>query len=437
MKTYENYKYSGLEWIGEIPEHWSNVSLKWISKIYSGGTPSKNKPEYWSGGTIPWLNSGTVNQGDITEASEYITDEALANSSAKWIPEKAILIALAGQGKTKGMVAQTQFKATCNQSLGIIVPNYTELNRFLLYWLRKNYQNIRNLGGGDKRDGVNLEMIGSIPVPLPTKEEQTAIANYLDKKTAKIDQLIAEKIQLVSLYQEEKKALINQAVTKGINPDVKLKDSGIEYLGDIPEHWQIKKIGHCGKIVRGGSPRPSGDPRYFMGDFIHWITVKEVTNAVGKYIVDSEEFLTEEGSKRSRIIEPETLLLSNSGATLGVPKISKIKGCINDGSVAFPELKTFLDRDFLYYFFERHTEIYRDEMAGNGQPNLNTEIIKSTSIPIPATIEEQKEIIQHIEKESARIDAKISKAEKYIKLLTEYKSTLISEVVTGKIKVIN
>ena len=220
MRKYDSYKDSGIEWIGEIPEHWDSVSLKWIASIYSGGTPSKNKPEYWNDGTIPWLNSGEVNQGDIREASEYITEEALSDSSAKWIPEKSLVMALAGQGKTKGMVAQVQFRTTCNQSLGVIVPNKKIDNRFLMYWLRKNYQNIRNLGGGDKRDGINLEMIGSIKTPITTPEEQTAIANYLDRKTTEIDELIADKKRLLELYEEEKTSIINQAVTKGINPNV-------------------------------------------------------------------------------------------------------------------------------------------------------------------------------------------------------------------------
>ncbi|GAB1419504.1 hypothetical protein MASR2M12_22690 [Bacteroidales bacterium] len=281
------------------------------------------------------------------------------------------------------------------------------------------------------------ELIKNAFLVAPPPEEQTAIAHYLDRKTAEIDELIADKKRLLELYEEEKTAIINQAVTKGINPDVPMKDSGIEWLGEIPEHWEVKKIGHCGKIVRGGSPRPTGDPRYFFGDYIHWITVKEVTNAVGKYVVGTEEYLTEEGSKNSRIVEPETLLLSNSGATLGVPKISKIRGCINDGSVAFPELKSFLNRDYLYYFFVSHTDIYREQMAGNGQPNLNTEIIKSTFIPLPSTVEEQSSIVDFIEIETQKVEAKKSKTEKLIELLTEYRTALISEVVTGKVKVID
>ncbi|MGB6093255.1 MAG: restriction endonuclease subunit S [Moheibacter sp.] len=206
-------KDSGIEWLGEIPEHWGAVNLKWISKIYSGGTPSRNINEYWQDGTIPWLNSGTVNQFFIKEPSEYITEIALNNSSAKWIPENSILIALAGQGKTKGMVAQVLFKCTCNQSMGIIVPNEKIENRFLLYYLKNNYQNIRNLGGGDKRDGINLEMIGGISIPLVPLKEQQSIVDFIESETTRIDAKIEDTQKLIELLKEYRTALISEVVT--------------------------------------------------------------------------------------------------------------------------------------------------------------------------------------------------------------------------------
>ncbi|WP_293887924.1 MULTISPECIES: restriction endonuclease subunit S [unclassified Sphingobacterium] len=206
-------KDSGIEWLGEIPEHWEAVNLKWVSKIYSGGTPSKNNEDYWQNGTIPWLNSGTVNQFYISEPSEFITEEALKNSSAKWIPEDSLVIALAGQGKTKGMAAQVMFKATCNQSMGVIVPNDLIENRFLLYYLVRNYQNIRNLGGGDKRDGINLEMVGGISIPLLPIKEQQAIVRHIESEYALIDAKIVKTQKLMELLTEYRTALISEVVT--------------------------------------------------------------------------------------------------------------------------------------------------------------------------------------------------------------------------------
>ncbi len=204
---------SGVEWIGKIPKHWSTTSLKWVSKIYSGGTPSKSNPSFWNNGTIPWLNSGTVNQFFIKEASECITEEGFKGSSAKWIPAESIVIALAGQGKTKGMVAQVTFDCTCNQSLGIILPNEKIDNKFLLYYLKINYQNIRNLGGGDKRDGINLEMVGSIKIPLLQLEEQINIVSFIEKHSKLIDSKIKRTKKLINLLTEYRSALISEVVT--------------------------------------------------------------------------------------------------------------------------------------------------------------------------------------------------------------------------------
>jgi len=206
-------KDSGIEWLGEIPEHWETVSLKWVSQIYSGGTPSTNNEDFWQNGTVPWLNSGTVNQFFITEPSEYITEDALNCSSAKWIPESSIVIALAGQGKTKGMAAQVMFECTCNQSMGVIVPNDIVDNRYLLYYLTINYQNIRNLGGGDKRDGINLEMVGGIPLPIIPIAEQVGIVKYIEDYFKLIEIKQAKTEKLINLLTEYRTALISEVVT--------------------------------------------------------------------------------------------------------------------------------------------------------------------------------------------------------------------------------
>jgi type I restriction enzyme S subunit len=251
VAPYPEYKDSGVEWIGTIPEHWSVAALRWIAQRYAGGTPDKAKPEYWTDGTIPWLNSGTVNQRLITEASEYITADAYSNSSARWVPEGALVMALAGQGKTKGMVAQLAIRTTCNQSMAAIVPTAKVMSRYLYWWLDAQYQNIRNLAGGDLRDGLNLDLLGQIPCPLPNADEQASIVSFLDQETGKIDALVAEQEGLIALLKEKRQAVISQAVTKGLNPNALMKDSGIEWLGQVPAHWRVGKLGHFCNLRSG------------------------------------------------------------------------------------------------------------------------------------------------------------------------------------------
>ena len=432
---YPKYKDSGVEWLGEVPEGWETASVRWISRRYSGGTPDKTKLEYWEDGTIPWLNSGAVNDRIITEPSTYVTVDAFSNSSAKWIPKNALVMALAGQGKTKGMVAQLGIPSTCNQSMAAIIPNSTIEARFLFWWLDANYQNIRNMAGGDLRDGLNLELLGNIQCPIPTLTEQTTIATFLDQETAKIDTLVSEQKRLIELLKEKRQAVISHAVTKGLNPDVPMKDSGVEWLGEVPEHWDVKPMRMVANIVRGASPRPAGDPRYFGGDEVPWVTVAEITKNNSIYLTETESFLTQEGSIHSNLFSRGTLIYSNSGATLGVPKILSLDACANDGVVAFLNLSNEVNAEFLFHYLASITDSIREKVRqGSGQPNLNTDIVKNLRFGLPP-LGEQDVIVTRIAELINQFDTLTTEAHRAIALLQERRSALISAAVTGQIDV--
>ena len=205
------------------------------------------------------------------------------------------------------------------------------------------------------------DSFGNVYSHLPPLQEQQLISRYLDKKTEQVDSLIEKIHKKIELLKEQRTSLINQCVTKGLDPNVEMKDSGVEWIGEIPSHWGVIKIGHYSNIIRGSSPRPAGDPRLFGGSFIPWITVREVTNQETKYIRSTETSLTEEGMKKSTKVYPGTLLFSNSGATLGVPRFTEIEGCINDGSVAFLDIRPSLSPEFLYWFLTTQTTRLRSE----------------------------------------------------------------------------
>lgn len=287
--TYNEYKPSPMAWLDQLPTHWNAASLRWMTKRYAGGTPDKGNEAYWEDGEIPWINSGAVNDGYITQPSELITREGFANSSAKWIPKDALVMALAGQGKTKGMVAQLGIPTTCNQSMAALIPDHRLAPRYLYYWLTANYQNIRNLAGGEARDGLNLEMLGSIPCPVPPVDEQKSIARFLDAKTAQIDALVARKRHLIDKLKEKRQALIAHTVTRGLPPEA-AKAAGLEpnpamkpllsgWADECPAHWQTWKISHGFGLTGSGTTPPSDNEEWYEGD-IPWVTTGELRESI-------------------------------------------------------------------------------------------------------------------------------------------------------------
>jgi type I restriction enzyme, S subunit len=431
-EKYDKYKENNDLWVTKIPEHWSFVKLKYVVSC-NDDTLSVNESDDF---LIKYIEIGDVSlekgvnnyiETNIKEAPSRArrivkTNDIIISTVRTYL--KAISKISEGQN---GFIVSTGFAVLRARDIQYGFLNYVVQNEDFI-------SEIISMSVGASYPAITSSNLINISIPLPTKKEQLQIAQYLDHQTATIDQLIQQKEKQIALLKEKKQSIINEAVTKGLNLDAKMKDSGIIWMGKIPSHWKVARIGHYTQLIRGASPRPAGDPRYFGGDFMPWITVGEVTNGNEKFVLSTENYLTKEGSELSRIIYPETLLLSNSGATLGVPKISKITGCINDGSVAFISLSDELERDFLFYFFKTHTEIYRQEMSGYGQPNLNTEIIKSTRLPLPP-INEQIEIVNFIEREFIEFDKIISLSDMQIEKLKEYRQSIISEAVTGKIDV--
>ena len=207
-------KPSGIPWFKEIPSHWEFLKLRRYCSVFAGATPSRYERKFWDGGTIPWLASGDVNMRRIKSASQFITEAGFAASSTKWIRPKSLVIALAGQGRTKGMVATIEFNTTGNQSLAAVVPNPKKIDyRFLAYYIESRYLNIRNLVGDGLRDGLNLDHIKAIPIPIPPLEEQEKTADFLDTETQRIDCVIQGINRTVKLFEEYRSKLTADVVT--------------------------------------------------------------------------------------------------------------------------------------------------------------------------------------------------------------------------------
>ncbi|WP_052599743.1 restriction endonuclease subunit S [Aureispira sp. CCB-QB1] len=435
MKRYEKYKDSGIEWIGEIPKHWEVKKLNWCFKtIGSGTTPKSGDKEYYFNGVYNWLLTGDLNDGEVHETTKKITDKALEDySSLKEFSVNSIVIAM--YGATIGKLGILKIPTTVNQACCVFSEPIHLNYKFLFYILFSARQEIINLSYGGGQPNISQEVLKQFRVQVPPLQEQIAIANYLDRKTADLDQLIAEKEQLIKLYEEEKTAIINQAVTKGINPDVALKDSGIEWLGDIPVHWEVKKLNWCFKNIGSGTTPKSGNKEYYFNGVHNWLLTGDLNEGeiykTTKKITDKA--LEDYSSLKEYPIN--SIVIAMYGATIGKLGILKIPTTVNQACCVFSE-PILLTYKFAFYILLSAREEIINMSYGGGQPNISQLLLRQFKIQVPPK-NEQTTIVAYIEQESQRINTKIKKAKQYINLLTEYRTALISEVVIGKIKVID
>ena len=408
-------KDSGVVFIGNIPKEWDLYSVKHLFKIGRGRVISELELD--DDGKYPVYSSQTKNEGCMGHINTYDFDI----DQLTWT--------------TDGVYAGTVFirhgKHNCTNVCGTLQPNEKNDNdlQYLKYALEciATYHRRKDINGGKI---MNNEM-ARIKIPIPPKDIQINIADFLDKKCAVIDALHTDIEKQIETLEEYKKLIITEAVTKGLNPDVETKDSGIEWIGMIPKHWKIYRYKHLASLVRGGSPRPAGNPIYYYGD-IPFMKVADITKDDRMYVDSCEGSIKPAGLSNTRMVSKGTLLLTNSGATLGVPKILNIDTTINDGIAAFLNLSNKLNIKFAYYSLKSKTEYFLQVAAlGMGQPNLNTDIIGNTYVTIPPKYEQQK-IIEFLDVKCAEIDGVIRDKKEQLETLEQYKKSVIYEYVTGK-----
>src|SRR5690606_10863687 len=258
---------------------------------------------------------------------------------------------------------------------------------------------------------LNGTLIGEILLPVSTVAEQAQITRFLDHETARIDALIEEQQRLIELLKEKRQAVISHAVTKGLDPTVPMKDSGVEWLGEVPAHWDVVAIKWLSPVLRGASPRPIDDPKYFddSGEYA-WVRIADVSASDGT-LTETAQTLSALGSSLSVKVEPGDMFLSIAG-TVGKPCITQIKACIHDGFVYFPGLK--IDNKFLYRIFEVGT-CYGGLGKMGTQLNLNTETVGGIQIGVPPN-SEIAQILEFIDRQSSVFDSLVGEAAKGVEL---------------------
>lgn len=433
---YPAYKDSGVEWLGEVPEHWMVKPLK--TPFTGDGALFKDGD--WiqsvdiSDNGVRYLTTGNVGEGVYKEqGSAYINDETFRKlSCTEVIPGDILVSRLNAPIGRACIVPDLGTRVVTSVDNVICRPVKDYFQKYIIYRFNSSdyWHELGLIASGATMQRIGRKELGNVRIAWPPLPEQQAIAAFLDTQTTRIDALIAEYKKLIALLKEKRQTLISHAVTKGLNPDVPMKDSGVEWLGMVPEYWEIKAIKWESIVQRGASPRPIDDPVYFddQGEY-SWVRISDVT-ASEVYLEETEQKLSELGADLSVKLEPGTLFLSIAGS-VGKPCITQIKCCIHDGFVWFPTWRNSVKH--LYYIFDSG-QPYKGLGKMGTQLNLNTDTVGSIKVALPS-LHEQQAIVAYLDNETAKMDALIQQAETGIDLLKERRTTLISDAVTGKIDV--
>ncbi len=425
MRRYEKYKPSGVEWLGEIPEHWEVKRVKDIFREFgSGTTPSTANVDYYEDGNVNWLNTNDLSNDLIYETKQKITKKAQRESGLKTYPVNSLAIAMYGQGKTRGTVGLLQVPSTTNQASCIMFKPIKTNTKYVLYWFIHKYEDIRSLNTGATQPNMNQDFVKFLTLHFPLYEEQTAIANYLDTKTAAIDRKIELLTAKTAKYKVLRRSLINETVCRGLNPNALLKDSGIEWIGKIPAHWEVKRFKEIARTVKGKNLDLSDT--YFDKSLpnlsLDFLRNDSITFDTFCYTTD----------KNQRVTTNDMIIIWDGA---GVGEILKGKDGFLSSTIAkiVVDNKKY-DKNFLYHLRFSIEYVLKMIPAGMGIPHLNPQVLNSFDCPCPPLIE-QLEIAQYLDNQTSQIDTILSNISNQIGKLTQLRKTLINDVVTGKIKV--
>lgn len=426
MKKYDNYKNSGVDWLGEIPGHWEEKKFKHLFSEKKKTTNVNLPCGSISFGKVVYKDDEKIPESTKRSYQVLSNGDFLINPLNLNYDLVSLRIALSD----KDVVVSSGY---------IILNNNLKLNKDYFKWLLHIFDVVymKTLGSG-VRQTLSFTHIANCELVFPPLEEQNKMAEFLENKTTKIDQAIAIKQNQIELLKERRQILIHKAVTRGLDDNVKLKDSGVEWIGEIPEHWEVAKIKQCSeKISKGTTPSTEGREILHEGE----IRFLKSENIFEGFITEKPLFFIDK--KTDFIMKRSSLKLNDvlfviAGASLGKVAVltNEFLPANTNQAVAFIRPNNKIQPYFLSNFLVSNTikELTWLEAVQSAQPNLSMENLGNFPITLPS-IEEQQEIVEFIETTTTKIATAISLKEQEIEKLKEYKLSLIDGVVTGKVRV--
>ncbi len=426
MRRYESYKDSGVEWLGKIPSQWElTIGMNVFRENKRDNKGMKEK-------TVLSLSYGQI----IIKPEEKLVGLVPESFETYQIVEPNDIIIRC----TDLQNDQTSLRTGLAKDKGIITSAYLNLKvinnhsaKFLHYYLHTlDITKVLYKFGSGLRQNLSFLDFKRLPIIDIPLSEQQKIAQFLDDKTAKIDQAVDLAEKQIALLKEHKQILIQNAVTRGLNPDVPLKDSGVEWIGQVPEYWEVKKITHIFPNIGSGTTPNSSDPSFYEGN-INWLQTGDLTDG---YIYKTSKTITHKALQTYstlKIYPKNSLVIAMYGATIGKVGLLQIETTTNQACCVLSAALN-IEMKYIFYLFQGIKESLVAMSYGGGQPNISQEKIRSLKLPFP-NASEQEQIADYLDKQTAKIDQTIALKTAHIEKLKEYKSVLINDVVTGKVRV--
>ena len=411
---YAQYKASGVEWLGDVPEHWETWKVTHgFQLIGSGTTPKSDNADLYDGDT-PWVTTSELRESVIYDTAQKVSDDAIDQYSAlKKYPVGSVAIAM--YGATIGRLGILGVEATFNQACCVFAKPIVFYNRFFYYWLWMRRPILISLSNGGGQPNLSQDDLKKIWIPAPSITEQTAIAQFLDQKTAQIDALISKKQQLLEKLAEQRTALISHAVTKGLDPNAPMKDSGVAWLGEVPEHWEITPLkwhSNCssGENIKNETLLKNSDEQ----------------NNIGAY--GGNGFM---GYTDSFNVKAPVLIVGRVGALCGNVHLLTNNAWVSDNALILRVSERFCLEFLTHVLRSRDLNTLASKTA---QPLITSTQVCSEKIPLPPN-SEQTAITQFLDQKTAELDQMAAKVKAVIDKLKEYRAALITQAVTGQIDV--
>ncbi|PAU83181.1 restriction endonuclease subunit S [Halorubrum salipaludis] len=437
LSAYRDYRESSIPWIATIPAHWEDVRARFVARLETGHTPDRDESSYWDG-DIPWFSLSDMSRvresGSryVSETNEYITKKGLNNASTRLVPSGTVILS---RTATIGFTCILKVEAATDQSMVNWVCGDELIPEFLYYVFESMGEEFDRLAEGSTHKSIYMPDVRSIKIPLPPVEEQSKIVKFLNNQLDIISTLLNKFDKIREAAERKKNSIVSGAVTHGLG-NSNTTDSGVGWIGQVNSDWDVISTKFVAQLESGHTPDRSKD-EYWENTNIPWLTTSDIKKFRGnkkRYLHETENQISELGMENSgaHLLPEGTVFLSRT-ASVGFSGImGKPMATSQDfanwvcGDEIIPE--------YLLYVFRSMEQEFERLMQGSTHQTIYMPDIKSFKTPLPP-VEEQREIVEHVETETERLWELIDRVDETIDLLEEKRQALITAAVTGQIDV--